>query len=426
MGMTITEKIYARAAGLDKVTSGDEVMVKPDYIMAYDFPGYTDRIEQVMKEEFGIKKVPDPSRFILYIDHLTPAISDKEEAFHEKTRNFAKEQGITLYEREGIGHQLAREQGYALPGLFILHYDGHVSALGALGCLAIGNRRYLLEAYVSEKVAVQVPAAIKVTLNGRIPHGVTARDIYNLIQSKLGPDGSLNKVIEINGTAIKHLSIDERAIICGLAMFVGATSAVVIPDEKVFEYLEGRAKRDYSPIYPDEDANYEAKYTIDLDELEPLVVLPPSPANVAPLSKVLGTHINQGYIGSCVGGTLDDMRIAAKILKGKKVASTFKLNIIPSSNEIMRRATEEGLLTIFLEAGAFISAPSCDFCFGRSGTISDGQKALSTATLNVPGRMGSTNADIFLVSSATVAASAIEGKIADPRKYLPKTTEVIN
>ncbi len=422
--MTIAEKIYAQAAGLEKVRPGDEIMVKPDYVMAYDFPGYTDRIEKQMKEEFGIKRVSEPERFILYIDHMTPTISAEEEAFHEQTRNFAKEQGIVLYEREGIGHHLAREQGYAVPGKFILHYDGHVSALGALGSIAVGNRRYLFEAFVSEKVAVQVPGSVKLTLNGKIPHGVTARDIYNLIQSKLGPKGCLNKVLEIDGTALQHLSIDARAIICGLVMFVGGTTAVMVPDQKVDDYLQGRAKGNYEHVLPDKDATYEAEYSIDLSSLEPLAVLPPSPANVVPLEQILDIPIDQGYIGSCVGGTIDDMRIAAHILKGKKVAPTFKLNIVPSTNELMEQASKEGLLTTFIQAGAVIAAPSCDYCFGRSGTISAGQKALSTATLNVPGRMGSVDSDIYLVSSATVAASAIESKITDPRKYISKTEDL--
>lgn len=418
MGMTVTEKILASAASMDKVKPGDEIMVSPDYVMAYDFPGYTDRIEKQMKEEFGIKRVHDPSKFVLFIDHMTPTINAKEEAFHEQTRRFAKEQGIVLYERKGIGHHIARELGYATPGAFILHYDGHVSALGALGSLAIGNRRYLFEAFVSEKVLVQVPGTVKITLTGKPQKGVYARDIYNYIQSKLGPDGCLSKVLEIDGPAVKHLSIDARAIICGLAMFVGAVSAVVVADEKVTEYLKDRAKSSYSPIFPDNDAKYDEEYSINISDIEPLAVLPPSPANIAPLDKIIGTKIDQGYIGSCVGGTIDDMRIAANILKDQKVSPSFKLNIIPSSNDLMHQASEEGLLSIFLEAGAFIAAPSCDFCFGRSGTISAGQKALSTATLNVPGRMGSTQSDIYLVSSATVAASAIEGKVADPRNYI--------
>ncbi|MCH6265307.1 3-isopropylmalate dehydratase large subunit [Neobacillus citreus] len=425
MGMTLTEKILARVAGKEVVKPGEELMVSPDYVLAYDFPGYTDRIEKQMKDEFGIKKVKHPEKFVLFIDHMTPTITAKEEAFHEQTRRFAKEQGITLYERKGIGHQMARELGYATPGAFLFHYDGHVSALGSLGALAIGNRRYLFEAYFSEKVMVQVPGSVKVTLTGIPKKGVTARDIYNYIQSKIGPDGCLNNVLEIDGSSISHLSIDARAIICGLAMFVGAVSAIVVPDAKVEEYLQDRALNEFSLIKPDSDAKYENEYVIDLTDLEPLVVLPPSPANIAPLSKVAGIKIDQGYIGSCVGGTIDDMRVAASILKGRKVSSNFKLNIIPSSNELMHQASEEGLLSIFLEAGAFIAAPSCDFCFGRSGTISAGQKALSTATLNVPGRMGSTDAEIFLVSSATVAASAIDGVITDPRKYMD-TGDLIN
>ncbi|WP_404330286.1 aconitase family protein [Mesobacillus maritimus] len=418
MGMTLSEKILARVSGNEAVKPGEEVMVSPDYVLAYDFPGYTDRIEKQMKEEFGIQKVKNPEKFVLFIDHMTPTITAKEEAFHEQTRRFAEEQGITLYERKGIGHQLSRELGYATPGSFLFHYDGHVSALGSLGALAIGNRRYLFEAYFSEKVMVQVPGSVKITLTGKPRLGVTARDIYNYIQSKIGPDGCLSNVLEIDGPAVAHLSIDARAIICGLAMFVGAVSAIVVPDHQVEEYLKDRALNEFEMVKPDSDAKYENEYVIDLTDLEPLVVLPPSPANVAPLSQVAGTKIDQGYIGSCVGGTIDDMRVAAEILKGRKVASTFKLNIIPSSNDLMHQASEEGLLSIFLQAGAFISAPSCDFCFGRSGTISAGQKALSTATLNVPGRMGSPDADIYLVSSATVAASAIDGVITDPRKYM--------
>lgn len=418
MGFTITEKILARASGRDFVRAGDEVMAKPDYVIAYDFPGYTDVYFRQMKEDFGIERVAEPDRFAIFIDHMVPATSPKEEELHIGTRTWCAENNVALYERRGIGHQVASEVGYAVPGAFVVHFDGHISQLGTFGTLAMGIRRNLLEAFVRERISIKVPKTVRVNLTGTMQKGVMARDVFHHLVRTMGPASCRFQVLEIGGPALSQISAEGLQTITGLAMFTGAVTAIVNPDKALLDYAMARARKHLEPVFSDPDAEYSAVYEIDLDNLEPLVVIPPTPANSRNLSEFLGLEIHAGYLGSCASGRLDDLRIAAKILEGRQVKSGFQLNVVPTSQEIMAAAGREGLLSIFAEAGAFVSSPSCDYCFGRIATMTEKQRAVSTGTLNVRGRMGSPDSEIYLCNAATVAASAIEGALADPRKYL--------
>ena len=418
MGYTITEKILARVAGRDHVRAGDEVMAKPDFVVVYDFPGYTDVIFKQMKEDFNIQRLAEPERYAIFIDHMVPTATAKEEELHIQTRDWCREHNVALYERRGIGHQVSAEVVYASPGAFVVHFDGHISQLGAYGTLAIGLRRNILEAFVRERVSLKVPHTTRINLSGRLSPGVMARDVFHHIVRVLGPSGCRAQVMEIGGPGLANLSLEGRQTICGLAMFAGAITAIVNPDELSLAYTNPRAKY-HGPIETsDPDAVYSAVHDIDFDALEPIVVLPPNPSNTRNLSDHLGLAIDAGYLGSCASGRLEDLRIAAKILKGRRVKDGFALHVIPTSQEIMARAAAEGLITDLVEAGAFTSSPSCDYCFGRIAVMSPGQRAVSTGTLNVPGRMGSPDSEIYLCNAAVVAASAIEGRIADPRKYL--------
>lgn len=418
MGYTLAEKVLGRAAGGGPVKAGTDLEVKPDFVLAYDFPGYTDVIFKQMKEEFGIAKVAEPERYGVFIDHMVPAATPQEEELHIGTRTWCKENGVPLYERAGIGHQVASEVGYATPGAFVVHFDGHISQLGAFGTLAIGVRRHLLEAFVREYISFKVPQTTRVDLVGRLPKGVMARDVFHHVVRTLGPSSCRFQVLEFGGEGLADISLEGRQSMCGLAMFTGAITAVVNPDEATLEKALPLARKQLDPVVSDPDAEYAARHVIDLSQLEPIVVVPPSPANTADLKDYLGLEVDSGYLGSCVSGRLEDLRIAAQVLQGRKVKPGFQLHVIPTSQEIMTQAAKEGLIAILSEAGAFVSSSSCDYCFGRIATMTKGQRAVSTGTLNVRGRMGSPDSEIYLCNAAAVAASAIEGRVADPRAYL--------
>jgi 3-isopropylmalate/(R)-2-methylmalate dehydratase large subunit len=418
MPQTMTEKILARASGLASVQPGDEVEARPDFVISYDFPGYTDVFFREAREEFGVDKVSSPERFVLFIDHMVPAATPKEEDLHRGTRAWGKAQNVPVHERKGIGHQVSAEMGYATPGAFIVHFDGHVSQLGAFGAYAFGARKGVLETFVGETLSLTVPATIKIVLTGTLQPGVMARDVFHHIVRVMGPSSCAFKAVELSGPVIDAMSIEGRQTVCGQAMFLGASTMLIAPDAHTLAWLDGRSKLDLAPVYPDPDAVYERTVEIDVSDLEPIVVVPPSPANTRNLSDHVGIEVHTGYLGSCASGRLEDLRAAAAVLRGRQVKPGFQLHVVPTSQAIMVQAAREGLIECLAEAGAFISSPTCDYCYGRIATMADGQRAVSTGTLNTPGRMGSVDSEIYLCNAAVVAASAIEGRIADPRPYL--------
>jgi 3-isopropylmalate/(R)-2-methylmalate dehydratase large subunit len=423
MPQTMTEKILARASGRASVQPGDEIEARPDFVISYDFPGYTDVFFRETREDFGVEKVSSPERFVLFIDHMVPAATPKEEELHRGTRAWGKAQDVTVVERKGIGHQVSAEMGYATPGAFIVHFDGHVSQLGAFGAYAFGARKGVLETFVGETLALTVPATVKIVLTGALQPGVMARDVFHHIVRVMGPSSCAFKAVELSGPVIDAMSIEGRQTVCGQAMFLGASTMLIAPDARTMAWLDGRSKLDLAPVYPDADAVYERTVEIDVSDLEPIVVVPPSPANTRNLSDHLGIEVHTGYLGSCASGRLEDLRAAADVLRGRQVKPGFQLHVVPTSQAIMVQAAREGLIETLAEAGAFISSPTCDYCYGRIATMADGQRAVSTGTLNTPGRMGSVDSEIYLCNAAVVAASAIEGRIADPRPYLAGTVQ---
>ena len=415
---TMTEKILARASGRAEVRPGDEIEARPDFVISYDFPGYTDVFFREAREDFGVERVAKPERFVLFIDHMVPAATPKEEELHRVTRAWGAAQGVPVYERKGIGHQVSAELGYATPGAFVVHFDGHVSQLGALGAYAFGARKGVLEGYVSETLALTVPATVRIVLTGSLQRGVMARDVFHHLVRVMGPSSCAFKAVELAGPVIDAMSIEGRQTVCGQAMFLGATTMLIAPDAKTLAWMDGRARLTLAPVHPDPDAQYERVVTIDVSALEPIVVVPPSPANTRDLKDHLGIEVHTGYLGSCASGRLEDLRAAAQVLRGRQVKPGFQLHVVPTSQAIMVQAAREGLIETLVEAGAFISSPTCDYCYGRIATMASGQRAVSTGTLNTPGRMGSVDSEIYLCNAAVVAASAIEGCIADPRPYL--------
>lgn len=418
MGYTITEKILARAAGLPVVRAGDEISVKPDFILAYDFPGYTDNYFSQMKELSGNATVSEPDRIGIFIDHMVPATTPQEEDFHANTRQWTALNRVNLIERKGIGHQVATEIGYAVPGALVVHFDPHVSQVGTFGALGLGIHRNMLEAFTREYISLQVPGTVRINLTGDLRPGVMARDVFHHIVREVGPAGCSFQVMELGGPAIESLSVEGLQTITGLAMFTGAISAIVNPNEQRLAYALPRARKELPYYTSDPDAHYSAVHDIDLSNLEPIIVIPPNPANTRNLADYVGLEVNTGYLGSCASGRLEDLRAAAAVLAGRRIAPGFQLHVVPTSQAIMVEAAKEGLISTLAEAGAFVSSSSCDYCYGRIATMTAGQRAVSTGTLNVPGRMGSPDSEIYLCNAAVVAASAVEGRIADPRRYL--------
>lgn len=308
MAQTMTEKILARASGRAFVRPGAEIDARPDFVISYDFPGYTDVFFRETREEFGVEQVSSPERFVLFIDHMIPAAAPKEEELHRGTRAWGAAQGVPVHERKGIGHQVSAEMGYATPGAFIVHFDGHVSQLGAFGTYAFGARKGVLEAFVSETLAITVPPTVKIVLTGSLQLGVMARDVFHHLVRVLGPSSCAFKAVELAGPVIDAMSIEGRQTICGQAMFLVASTMLIAPDATTMAWLDGRAKLDLEPVYPDPDAAYERVVTIDVSALEPIVVVPPSPANTRNLSEHLGLEVHSGYLGSCAGGRLEDLR----------------------------------------------------------------------------------------------------------------------
>ncbi len=420
-GRTIVEKILARASGREGLRAGDDVRVRPDFVLAYELRGYTDVYFRDMPA-FGVERIADPRRFAIFIDHRVPAKTPEDERLHVATRAWCASQGVALFDRMGIGHQVAAEAGYAVPGSFSVHFDGHISQLGAFGALAMGLRADVFEAFVREGVSLRVPESTLVRLHGAPSRGVAARDVFHHLLYRHGPRFSAFRVLEYGGDGLDALSIEGLQVLTGLAMFAGAVSAIAPPGSGGDASNCPAGRVNVPAQFADPDARYANCIDVDLGDVVPMVVLPPSPANAAPLAANLGVKIDAGYLGSCASGRLGDLHAAARVLRGRKVAPGFSLHVVPTSQRIMAAAAADGTLATLVEAGAYVSSPSCDYCSGNIATLAPGQAAVSTGTLNVPGRMGAIDADIYLCSAATVAASAIEGRLADPRVYLPEDT----
>lgn len=420
MGSTITEKILARAGGLETVSAGQNAPFRPDYMIAYDYPGYTDVMFKQMAEDFGIDTVKEPERYVLFIDHMTTRHSEREQEMHDVTRAWGRRNGVEVHEGLGIGHQVAAELGYAMPGKFLIHFDGHVSGLGAFGALGWGVRKDLLEAWVTGAVYLDVPASTRVHLRGTFSRAVDNRDLLHYIIATHGADACVGQVIEYVGPGATSMEIGRRQGLCAMAMFTGAVSSIFNPDEKSLAYVEKVARADYEPVSSDPDATYANTFEVDLDELSPQVVLPGSAksSNTHPVEDLVGTPLQHAYIGSCASGRIEEIRAAAEILQGKKVAPGVRFNVVPTSAKIYEQAKEEGILDILSEAGANVAQASCDFCIGYASPLKAGDKAISTGVLNISGRMGSTDAEIYMGSAYTVAASALAGHIVDPREVM--------
>ena len=410
MGMTIGEKIIARAAKVDEVHAGEIHTIEVDRLMSND--GTTHLTVDMYHNDLKHPKIADKDKIVFIMDHNVPAENPKTAQAHRKMRNFAKEHGIALYEGKGVCHQIMVEN-YVCPGEFIMGADSHTCTYGALGAFGTGiGCTDFLYAMVTGQSCVLVPETIRFELTGKLRPGVYARDLMLTIIGMVGANGCNYKVMEFAGEGAHNLDIDERLVLCNLAVEAGAKTGIVEPDEKVAEYLESRGRKAENMFVSDEDAVFEKVYQIDLDQIEPVVARPHQIDDVVPVKEAGDVKIDEAFLGSCNNGRIEEFRVAAEILKGKKVSDHVRFIIAPASNEVYIQALEEGLIDIFLDAGAMVMNSNCSVCWGScQGVIGEGETLISTGTRNFKGRAGHPDSFVYLGSAATVTASAIAGKI---------------
>ncbi len=411
MGMTIAEKIIARAAGLPEVHAGEIHTVELDYLMSNDGTSHltVDKYNKLKNPH-----IEDVKKLVWIVDHNVPCDSPKTAASQKKMRDFAKEHGIAFYEGEGVCHQVMLEK-YVSPGMLIFGADSHTCSYGALGAFGtgVGNTDYLY-GMVTGKSWVMTPETLRFNLTGKLQNGATARDLILTIIGMIGANGANYHAMEFGGEGLKNLSISDRIAICNLCVEAGAKTGLMEVDEKVMEYLEEHGGRKPAACFAsDPDAKFEKVYDIDMSTIVPVVAKPHFVDNIAPVSECKGIKINEAFLGSCNNGRIEELRIGAEIIKGKKVAPTVRFLVVPASREVYLQAMKEGLLDIFMEAGAIVMNPNCSVCWGScQGVIGAGEVLISTGTRNFKGRAGDKDSFVYLASAATVTASAIAGEIA--------------
>jgi 3-isopropylmalate/(R)-2-methylmalate dehydratase large subunit len=415
--MNIIEKILARAADKHDVSSGEIVEANIHMTMTHDLTG---PLAIKSFREIGAKKVWNNQKIVIILDHLVPASSIISANLHKTVRNFAEEQNIPNFYDVGFGgvcHQVMPEKGHVRPGEVIVGSDSHTCTYGAFGAFATGiGSTEMAAVFATGKLWFRVPEVIKVDVTGKFQELVTPKDMTLHIVGEIGADGAIYKGLEFGGSAIRNMSIDGRMVLCNMAVEMGAKAGIIEPDEKTLNYVKARTDKAVNPAKSDPDTTYEKTVNIDISTLEPKVAVPHSVDNVKPVSEVKETEVNQAFIGSCTNGRLEDLRSAAKILKGKKIARGVRLIVIPASQEIYLNALNEGLIKTFIEAGATIGNPNCGPCLGgHMGLLAEEEVCISSSNRNFIGRMGSTKSYVYLASPVTVAASAITGKITDPR-----------
>ncbi len=418
MGMTIVEKILAQHAGLESVKPGQLIEARVDHVLANDI---TAPIAIKQFNNAGAKKVFDRERIILVPDHFAP---NKDIASAEQCkilRDFSRKHDLTHYfevGRMGVEHALLPEQGIILPGEIIIGADSHTCTHGALGAFATGvGSTDVAAAMITGELWFKVPETIKFVFSGKLNTWVTGKDIILYTIGDIGVDGALYKAMEFTGNVTDSLSVEARLTIANMAIEAGAKCGIFKPDEKTFNYLKERSDSAYTPCYSDEDAGYVETREYNVENIEPQVAFPHSPDNTRPISEVGNIPVQQSVIGSCTNGRIEDLRVAAEVLKGRKTNRDVRLIIIPATQKIYRQAMEEGLLEIFLEAEAAVSTPTCGPCLGgHMGILAKGEASIATTNRNFVGRMGHPESSVYLSNPAVAAASAVLGRIASPEE----------
>jgi 3-isopropylmalate/(R)-2-methylmalate dehydratase large subunit len=415
MGQTFVEKVFSKKLGR-AVRVGEIVEVIPDVAMSHD---NTAPISLTFKE-IGVDRVYKPDIHVIILDHATPAPTEQYALNHKMVREFVKKYGIPhFYDiHAGICHQVMAEEGFVLPGRIIVASDSHTTTYGAFGTFGAGiGRSEMAVILATGKIWFRIPESMKITLKGQLPKGIVSKDIILHIIGKLGADGASYKSVEFHGEAIGALSVDARMTIANMSIEMGAKNCFMEPDDKLLEWLKPRARVPFEVVKADPDATYETELVFDVSRLEPQVACPPDVDHVKPVSEVAGIKIDQAFLGSCVNGRLEDMAIAAELIRGKKVHPGVRCLVFPASMNIYRQALARGYLQTLVDAGAIIMNPGCGPCLGaHEGILAPGEVCISSSNRNFRGRMGSRDSEIYLGSPATVAASAVAGEIVDFRK----------
>ncbi|MEO9310155.1 MAG: 3-isopropylmalate dehydratase large subunit [Nitrososphaera sp.] len=420
--MNITEKILARASGKSKVAPDDIVFANVDKAMIHDVsgPGVIKVFEKLKKEGINVDKLWNPSKIWVAEDHFVPSAEKISAENIVKLTKFTQQYGIEKHFKYGMGqygicHTLSHEEAMVLPGEVYVGGDSHTNTTGALGAFACGlghtDMAYVL---LNGKIWFKVPETLYFKLNGKLPTGVMAKDFILKIIGDIGTDGAAYAAMQFGGSGITAMSVESRLTLCNMTTEAGAKNGIIEPDEKTFDYLAQRGATEYNPVYDDKDAEYAKVYEYEGSELEPLVAKPYSPENVVPVGDVAGVPLDKSYIGSCTGAKYEDLEAAASILMGRKVK--IRTEVLPASISIYKRAMENGLIKIFLDAGVTIGPPTCGACCGaHMGVLAKDEVCISTTNRNFPGRMGHVESKTYLASPLVAAASAVTGKITDPR-----------
>ncbi|MGI6423654.1 MAG: 3-isopropylmalate dehydratase large subunit [Tepidanaerobacteraceae bacterium] len=419
MGQTLAQKILSKVSNKKSANPGDIIWAKVDRAMMDDILGPRVEIAEGIKE-LG-DRIWDPNKVVIISDHYTPPCTQHQADIVQFTKNWAKAYKIKNYfEYEGPCHQVMAEKGFVKPSTLVVGTDSHTCMAGALGAFGTGiGSTEMLGVLITGEIWLRVPESIQVIWQGCLNEGVYAKDMVLYDCGQIGHAGATYKVIEYSGDTIDGLVMDERMAIANMAVEMGAKTGLIPVDEVTKKYLGNIGITEYDVLKPDEDAKYAHTYINKATTLVPQVACPHNVDNVKPITEVEGENLDQAYVGSCTGGRLNDLRLAAKIVKNKKIYPGMKFLVSPASKSIYKQALKEGILEILADSGATIVAPSCGLCLGaHTGILASGERCISSTNRNFIGRMGSKESEIFLASAATVAASALEGRIADPRKYL--------
>jgi len=420
MNLNIVEKILARASGQASVKPNDIVEANVDAAMFHDLTG---PLTIKAFKEMGGRRVWSSDKVVVIFDHLVPADTARAAGLHKALRDFVKEQCIiNFYDvgRGGICHQIMVEKGHAKPGLLIIGADSHTCTYGAVGAFATGvGATDMAAVLITGKIWLRVPEVIHTVLKGRLGSFITPKDVILHVIGRIRCDGAVYKGVTFTGKVAESMSIDGRMTMCNMAVEMGAKTGIVEPDQRTIEYVSARTEDSFTPLGSDVDAQYLDSLEFDLEKLEPQVACPHSVDNVKPISEVGNVEVDQAFIGSCTNGRLEDLRVAAKILEGRRIREGVRTIVIPASQGIYLKAVEEGLIQTFIQSGALVCNPTCGPCLGaHMGLLADGEACVTSSNRNFIGRMGSPNASVYLASPATVAASAITGRITDPRTLM--------
>lgn len=410
MGMTMAEKIIACAAGVSEAHAGEIHTVTLDHMMSND--GTTHLTIDMYNNKLKNPHIADKDKLVWIVDHNIPSDSPKTAASHKKMRDFAREHGIAFYEGEGVCHQVMMEK-YVRPGELIFGADSHTCAYGALGAFGtgVGCTDYLY-AMVTGTSWLMVPETIRFNLKGKLPEGVYARDLILTIIGRISANGANYKAMEFAGEGLHTLTMSDRISICNLCVEAGAKTALMEVDDVAMDYLTAHGRTPKACFTSDADAVFAEIYDIDLGEIRPIVAKPHFVDNVVSAADCLGVKIDEAFLGSCNNGRIEDLRVGAQLLRGRKVAEKVRFLVVPASREVYTQAMREGLLDVFMEAGAIVMNPNCSVCWGScQGVIGEGEVLISTGTRNFKGRAGHKDSYVYLASAATVTASAIKGEI---------------